>query len=130
MFNRWEEDWSVLADPRVPREPFDSLKYISLSVYDPKTYLSFGANLRERFEGQDAANFGIGTNRNQNYVISRSEAHADLRIADDTNPGLQPATSIELPAIPPSLRSMGSVNVQGRLAPSPFCGIVPKQEQF
>jgi hypothetical protein len=28
------------------------------------------------------------------------------------------------------LRSMGSVNVQGRLAPSPFCGIVPKQEQF
>lgn len=82
MFNRWEEDWSVLADPRVPREPFDSLKYIPLSVYDPKTYLSFGANLRERFEGQDAANFGIGTNRNQNYVISRSEAHADLRIAD------------------------------------------------
>ena len=71
MFNRWEEDWSVLADPRVPREPFDSLKYIPLSVYDPKTYLSFGANLRERFEGNDAANFGVGTNRNQNYVISR-----------------------------------------------------------
>jgi succinate dehydrogenase / fumarate reductase, flavoprotein subunit len=23
MFNRWEEDWSVLADPRVPREPLD-----------------------------------------------------------------------------------------------------------
>jgi hypothetical protein len=23
MFNRWQEDWSVLADPRVPREPFD-----------------------------------------------------------------------------------------------------------
>src|SRR6476661_8233934 len=82
MFNRWEEDWSVLADPHVPREPFDSLKYIPLSVYDPKTYLSFGANLRERFEGNDAANFGVGTNRNQNYVISRSEAHADLRIAE------------------------------------------------
>src|SRR5438128_10522974 len=43
MFNRWEEDWSVLADPRVPREPLDSLKYIPLSIYDPKTYLSFGA---------------------------------------------------------------------------------------
>jgi hypothetical protein len=36
MFNRWEEDWSVLADPRVPREPLDSLKYIPLSAYDPK----------------------------------------------------------------------------------------------
>src|SRR6266581_9752413 len=82
MFNRWEEDWSVLADPRVPREPLDSLKYIPLSAYDPKTYLSFGGNLRERFEANDAANFGVGANHNQDYVISRSEAHADLRIAD------------------------------------------------
>jgi alginate export protein len=82
MFNRWEEDWSVLADPRVPREPLDSFKYIPLSAYDPKTYLSFGGNLRERFEANNAANFGTGANHNQNYVISRSEAHADLRIAD------------------------------------------------
>jgi hypothetical protein len=82
MFNRWEEDWSVLADPRVPKESLDSLKYIPLSPYDPKTYLSFGGNLRERFEANNAANFGVGANHNQNYVISRSEAHADLRIAD------------------------------------------------
>ena len=72
----------MLADPRVPREPLDSLKYIPLSPYDPKTYLSFGGNLRERFEANNAANFGVGANHNQNYVISRSEAHADLRIAD------------------------------------------------
>ena len=82
MFNRWQEDWSVLADPRVPREPLDGLKYIPLSAYDPKTYLSFGGNIRERFEANNAANFGVGLNHNQNYVISRSEAHADLRIAD------------------------------------------------
>src|SRR5712675_2244480 len=60
LFNRWQEDWSVLADPRVPREPLDSLKYIPLSLGDPKTYLSFGGNLRERFEGNNAANFGVG----------------------------------------------------------------------
>jgi alginate export protein len=82
MFNRWEEDWSVLADPRVPREPLDSLKYIPLSAFDPKTYLSFGGNLRERFEANNAANFGVGANHDQNYVLSRSEAHADLRVAD------------------------------------------------
>src|SRR6267154_5598333 len=82
LFNRWQEDWSVLADPRVPREPLDSLKYIPLSADDPKTYLSLGAGLRERFEANDAANFGVGANHNQNYVLSRSEAHADLRIAD------------------------------------------------
>ena len=40
-FNRWSEDWSVLADPDVPREPLDELKYIPLSDGDARTYLSF-----------------------------------------------------------------------------------------
>ncbi|MGY4310975.1 alginate export family protein [Bradyrhizobium sp. JR3.5] len=80
MFNRWQEDWSVLADPRVPREPFDELKYIPLSGFDPHTYVSFGANTRERFESNNAPNFGTGPNRSQNYVISRNEFHADLRV--------------------------------------------------
>ena len=47
MFNRWQEDWSVLADPRVPRQPFDEFKYIPLSDTDRYTYLSFGADTRE-----------------------------------------------------------------------------------
>lgn len=80
-FNRWQEDWSVLADPAVPREPLDALKYIPLSADDPKTFLSLGANVRERFEANDASNFGTGTNRNADYLISRVELHSDLRIA-------------------------------------------------
>jgi hypothetical protein len=80
MFNRWQEDWSVLADPRVPREPLDNLKYISLSADDPESYLSFGANLRERFEANDAAAFGTGTNHNADYGISRFEVFANLRL--------------------------------------------------
>jgi hypothetical protein len=40
-FNRWQEDWSVLANPDVPREPFDDLKYIRLSDDDPKAYSCF-----------------------------------------------------------------------------------------
>jgi hypothetical protein len=80
LFNRWQEDWSVLADPRVPREPFDDLKYIPLSPVDPKTYLSLGADVRERFESNDAPGFGIGRTRSQDYLISRTEAHADLHL--------------------------------------------------
>src|SRR5580658_8474002 len=80
--NRWQEDWSVLADPRVPREPFDNLKYIPLSPDDPKTYLSLGADSRLRFEANDVANFGIGPNRNNDYLISRTDWYADLHIAD------------------------------------------------
>jgi hypothetical protein len=78
--NRWQEDWSVLAVTGVPREPFDSLKYIALSASDPKTYLSFGLNVRERFETNNAPNFGVGGSRNLNYLLSRTELHADLRL--------------------------------------------------
>jgi hypothetical protein len=80
MFNRWQEDWSVLADPGVPREPLDSLKYIPLSASDPESYLSFGANLRERFEANDAAAFGVGPNHNVDYDISRLEVFENLRL--------------------------------------------------
>ena len=80
--NRWEEDWSVLADPRVPREPFDGLKYIPLDPNNPKTYLSLGADVRERFEANDTAGFGIAPNRNNDYLISRTDWYTDLHIAD------------------------------------------------
>lgn len=79
MYNRWQEDWSVLADPRTPREPLDALKYIPLSEGDPKTYLSLGGSLRARFETNDARNFGVGST-DDSYVIARLEAHADLRV--------------------------------------------------
>ncbi|HWY16700.1 MAG TPA: alginate export family protein [Rhizomicrobium sp.] len=70
----------MLADPDVPREPFDELKYIQLSKSDARTYLSLGANARERFEVNDAQ-FGIGGSRPNAYLLSRLEAHSDLRIA-------------------------------------------------
>src|ERR1700735_254650 len=70
-----------LHDPNVPRQPFDAFKYIPLSAGDPSTYLSFGADTRERFESDNAQGFRTGPNRGQNYVISRNEVHADLRIA-------------------------------------------------
>jgi Alginate export len=80
LFNRWQENWSVLADPRIPREALDNLKYIPLST-DPSTYLSFGADARERFESNSAASFGTGGNHSQNYLISRTELHADFHWA-------------------------------------------------
>ncbi|WP_342613381.1 alginate export family protein [Burkholderia ambifaria] len=80
LFNRWQEDWSVLANPRVPRKPLDALKYIPLGG-DPSTYLSLGANLRERFELNNAPLFGLGAAHDDNYVIQRANVHADLRYA-------------------------------------------------
>ena len=58
-FNRWQEDWSVLADPALRTEPLDYLKYIPLSSGDPKSYVSLGLNLRERVESTQIAPFGV-----------------------------------------------------------------------
>lgn len=78
MFNRWQENWSPLADPALRTEPGDALKYISLSATNPASYLSLGLNLRERMESNDAVGFGTGGNRGDNYLIQRLQVHADL----------------------------------------------------
>jgi Alginate export len=88
-FYRWQEDWSVLADPRVPREPGDVLKYIPLSKTDPKRYLSFGVTLRERFEDVDPPLFGTVGGQRQDYLLHRLEVHADAHLTDHTRVFIQ-----------------------------------------
>jgi hypothetical protein len=77
--NRWQEDWSPLADPARRTEFGDALKYIALDEADPASYLSLGANLRERFESNDATGFGTGGARGDRYLIQRAQVHADAR---------------------------------------------------
>lgn len=72
----------MLANPQVPHETFDDLKYIPLSADYPSDYLSLGLNVRERFESNNAAAFGTGANQNANYLLSRSEIHADANFRD------------------------------------------------
>ncbi|HEY4144316.1 alginate export family protein [Pinirhizobacter sp.] len=80
--NRWQEDWSALADPSLRTQGGDTLKYISLSSGDPKTYLSLGVNLRERTEMSDAVAFGLGSSPNATYLLKRFQLHADIRFAN------------------------------------------------
>jgi hypothetical protein len=104
-FNRWQEDWSVLADPALRTEPFDGLKYIPLSETDPDSYLSFGLNLRERYEANDAPKFGTSGNRDQHYLLQRAQIHADLhpdahwqvflQLEDDIQVGKAPITPVD-----------------------------------
>ena len=77
--NRWQEDWSVLADPALRTEPLDNLKYIPLSSGDPNSYASLGLDLRERVESTQLAPFGIGNPHTNTYGIQRLEVHADIR---------------------------------------------------
>jgi hypothetical protein len=77
--NRWAEDWSVLADPALRTQPLDGLKYIPFYATDPKSYVSLGANLRERFETNNAPNFGVGRTPGDSYLLQRLQMFADIR---------------------------------------------------
>jgi Alginate export len=78
--NRWQEDWSVLADPSLRTGPFDSLKYIPIPQLGPSAYLSLGGNIRQRLQTFDAPLFGTSRQRSNTYLLDRVQAHADLRI--------------------------------------------------
>jgi len=88
-FYRWQEDWSMLADPALRDMPGDEFKYISLSDEDPKRYLSFGVTLRERYEYNDAPRFGTTSSGQVNYLIHRLELHADAHVTDRTRVFIQ-----------------------------------------
>ena len=96
---RWQEDWSALANPALRTGPFDDAKYIPLST--DGAYLSLGANLRERVETLDAAQFGTAGQKSNTYLLDRFQVDADLhldgwqafvQLEDDRAPGKIVAT--------------------------------------
>src|SRR5216684_6438957 len=75
---RFDEDHSYLADQSSRTDWFDPLKYIPLRKDDPLWYLSFGGELRERFEGNYDPNFGIGRVGADSYLLQRMTLSADV----------------------------------------------------
>src|SRR5713101_6267617 len=57
---RFDEDYSCLTNPANHADWFDPIKYVPLRADDPYWYLTFGGEVRERFEGAHDENFGIG----------------------------------------------------------------------
>ena len=66
---RFNEDYSYLADPARRSDPFDALKYISLSADDSLSYLSLGGDLRERYENFTYPGFGVSPNPSRNHDL-------------------------------------------------------------
>jgi len=78
--NRWQEDWSSLADPSLRTEPGDGWKYHPLAPLLPDGWLSLGLTLRERYEQNDAVNFGVNGAPREAYLLQRLQVHADLHL--------------------------------------------------
>jgi Alginate export len=76
---RFNEDYRYLADPSRRTDPFDALKYIPLSADNPFSYLSLGADLRERYEHFTYPGFGVTPNPNRtDQLLQRIDIDADL----------------------------------------------------
>ena len=80
---RFNEDYRYLADPQNRTDFFDPLKYLSLNLNDPTSYLSLGGEIRERYEHYTNPGFGVpGQPRNDDYLLQRITLDADLHVND------------------------------------------------
>src|SRR5687768_866569 len=73
---RFDEDYSYLRDPARRTDVWDPIKYISLGP-SPAWYLSFGGELRERFEFYSHPNLGLQGQGPNGYLLHRLLLHAD-----------------------------------------------------
>src|ERR1700744_4243750 len=68
---RFNENYSYLSNALNRGDWLDAAKYIPLRSDDPSWYLTFGGELRERFEGNYNLNFGIGGTGADSYLLQR-----------------------------------------------------------
>jgi hypothetical protein len=76
---RWDEDYSYLADPASRTDPFDPPKYIPLGF--DEAYLSLGGQARYRYDYFNNPNFGKGPHDEDGFHLVRLLAHADAHFS-------------------------------------------------
>ena len=92
---RYEDDFSYLAEPDAPPDCWDPIKYIPLAG-NGKIYLSFGGELRERFEYYADPDFGVDGTGDDAYLLHRMLAHADLHAGEHLRAFVQLGSELQL----------------------------------
>src|SRR5581483_1793660 len=80
---RYNDDVTRWAQPGAEPDFWDPLKYVALGdgPYGP-SYLSFGGEVRERFESYLNPNFGIHAPQNSAYLLQRLLWNTDLQVTN------------------------------------------------
>ncbi len=78
---RFDEDYSCLTNAAIRADWFDRAKYIPLRANDPYWYLTFGGELRERFESVHDDNFAIRSGPDS-YWLQRITLLGDLHLGE------------------------------------------------
>jgi hypothetical protein len=78
---RFNEDYRYLSAPGSKTDLFDPVKYIPLNRADPNSYLSFGGEIRERYEHYTNPGFGLsGQPEHDDYLLQRITLSADWHV--------------------------------------------------
>jgi hypothetical protein len=77
LLPRYEEDWSLLADPARRDDYWDRIKFIPLNE-DRNVFLSLGGEIRETYERFHNTNFGLGPDDPDGYLLQRYLFHVDF----------------------------------------------------
>lgn len=76
---RQDEDYSYLRDDACKRDHWDSLKYVQLGS-SGDSFLTIGGEVREWYEGFRNANWGVGPQDDNGYLLQRLSAFGDFHV--------------------------------------------------
>jgi hypothetical protein len=76
---RQDEDYSYLRDDACKLDRWDFLKYVRLGSSDD-SFLTVGAEAREWYEGFRNANWGVGPQDDNGYLLQRLSAYGDFHV--------------------------------------------------
>jgi hypothetical protein len=93
QFNRADENYQYLADPRLHTDFWDPIKYIPLNETG-SWYLSIGGEARERYEYFNHSNWGKDPQDN-GYLLQRYFLHGDLHLGENIRFFTQFQSSLE-----------------------------------
>jgi len=79
QFERFDDDFRYLREPAKQNDPWDPIKYVPLGQ-DPDFYLTFGGELRERFDHFDSPFFSLRRRNSEDALLHRLLLSADLHL--------------------------------------------------
>jgi hypothetical protein len=91
---RYEEDYRVLKASTRANDLWDPLKFVPLNETG-SSWVSFGGELRARFEGIGQPIFGLQGSTFDDYVLYRGLFHADLHLGEQLRAFVQLGTAFQ-----------------------------------
>src|SRR6266481_5334692 len=91
---RQDEDYRYLSNPTCRQDDWDRLKHVPLGANED-SYLTFGGEIREWYEGFRNASWGLGTQDDKGYLLQRLSTYADIHAAPRLRFFVQLTSAIE-----------------------------------